>query len=49
MDAATLYMVVTLKNGSMRTTAIPFEALELCQQQLHPGDKSLKWCTPNRA
>jgi hypothetical protein len=50
MDAATLYMIVTLKDGTMRTAHIRHDAIELCERSLAAikTPRTLAWCTPDR-
>ena len=51
MDPTTLYMIVTLASGTMRTDSIVFPTPEACQEYLasRPIGYGLLWCTPDRA
>ena len=47
MDAATLYMIVTLAEGTMRTEAFPQESVDYCLQAQENTPQVLAWCVPD--
>ena len=49
MDGATLYMIVTLADGSMQVAQEPFETSEICYDHLSRTRERVAWCIPDRA
>jgi len=50
VDAATLYLIMTLGNGEMETRATYFPSLEKCEQMAAqaPDRQMLVWCRKYR-
>jgi hypothetical protein len=46
MDAVTLYAILTLANGEMKTHVVPMQSTVQCEQWIArlPKDRALAWC-----
>jgi hypothetical protein len=48
MELGTLYMIVTMPNGQIRTRAYPNQPIEHCWQKQKNLPNALVWCVPDR-